>query len=225
MDNWRSSKNHVVLLFPPLAGGKFISYCLSLSDSCVPWFDLTQTKSKEAWLEYKLDFINSAIPLQRPNHWIELSPPSFWGYRFSTHEDLRKTLETKFNNEQIDQKINPAALEFLKTHCCFSVIHNQTYQEIWSVLPNCKIIHLINSDQFRMISLTFKGIHELNYIPVEPIHHDNVYHFDVDRCMFDWTLFKEEIIRMLHFLEVDSLDNLEFLEQLHARCINLHVSE
>ena len=160
---WNLSKNNIIVRFPPLAGGKFLIGLLSFYKSFmypVPLVynrELIQSPDPASIKELSYFYIPISVPPKEVrNHWKRYEVYMYGFWRFTISDligDDPSPIES--TNMLIHSKVN----DILQEYRCFHVVHDSTYDQLSSVLPNATIINLTDYDLIQQVSARFKKIH------------------------------------------------------------------
>lgn len=150
------SNNPVILSFPPFAGGKFISNCLSLSRYACPQ-DLEAACHllfKADDYDYRLTKVLQSLPVpDEVRYWrkYEFGDTNLYGEAFLSW--IKKGVHTPAANDYVLGELSRSNMRFfIVDHCGGPELLN-----ILSVWPNASIVRIINSEKFQALAVAIKS--------------------------------------------------------------------
>jgi hypothetical protein len=163
MIKWNVLPTNVIVRFAPLAGGKFFSSMLSYYENFQHFLpiDLMDYDFEYDDLDSLSHYVKMrTIPEKKyRNHWymFETQFKKFWGFNLTTllkeeHYVTREKLSIDDTYELIPEK----TLKLLFKKYCFHIVHESSYKELKTLMPNCKIITIVEAEELQKASLKFK---------------------------------------------------------------------
>jgi len=152
-----NSYSPVIICFPPYAGGKFISNCLSLSQYAVPQDAVIAKKLLEnpTDYQYRLDLVLKTLPPSQSamKQWVkkyELGDLQLYG---NAVEQWRIGIATTDNMHAVVETLSFGNLRYFI--CCHAgALGVEKLLKVW---PNAQILMLINYAKFSNISCQLKS--------------------------------------------------------------------
>jgi hypothetical protein len=224
---WYLSPNIVVVRFPPLAGGQFFISMLSYFNRFM--FPLPFARKPDHipqardYKNFSHGVIMNSVPEREIRHWWSYFESagghSFWGYRVMSlfkGTDLDPKIEIDDAYEYMPDEI----FKLLDEYICFISMHEVTYEEIKNVLPNCKIINLVNNSNLQNASY-FKEHHNNSIRTLPPIVGPDVYNFDMSN-VFNKEIFFAQIKYLANLISKDKTYDPR-MELYYDKYINVHL--
>lgn len=205
MIKWNLLPTNVVVRFAPLAGGKFFVSMLSYYENFqyVLPMALMDYASEDSDFDSLSHYLKMrTIPEKKyRDQWFcfELQIREFWGFQLSSL--IKKEhyhYKHKYNQISIADTYNlipEKSLEFLLKRHCFHIIHESSYKELKMLMPNCKIITLVEAEELQKASV-FKQHHTRSKRYIDVLEGKDCHTFSM-KNVFNKKLFFDELSTFL----------------------------
>jgi len=201
MIKWNLLPTNIVIRFAPLAGGKFLSSMLTYYKKfqyCLPL-----TAMQEDLEDYDLESFSHYLKMRSVpekefrEHWpvFESQDRKFWGFNLGMllkREQYRHLYCQEISINDTYKLIPKNTLNFLIRKNCIHLTHESSYRELRSLMPNCKIVTVIEADELQTVSMKFKKHHEHSTRRLDIIDEKNCYTFSM-KNIFNKKLFFSDL--------------------------------
>lgn len=229
---WNLSPHNVVIRFAPLSGGRFVINMLSYFDKFIfpgPIGRIIDSRKEQNFtdIEIKTLFhhlkINSIPHKEVRQFWpiFEIGNKAFWGFRLI---DLIQ--EEHYDRESISisetyNLIWNLTLDLLDRYHGFHLIHESSYGELKRLMPNCKIVTLVEASELQKISSKFKLHHWKSTRHLDPLTGPDTYIFNM-KNIFKKNTFFDELSQLAYELSGDKNFDPR-MEEYYDKYVRLHL--
>lgn len=231
---WNLSHNIVVMRFPPLAGGRFLFTMLSYFDKFIfpgP-LDVMDIREDPNFSDEELKtlyhhFALRSVPHRDVRHFwplFETGVRRFWGFRLMAlidnyHYSERATITLPETWDLMPR----LSFDLLDRYHGFHTVHESSYEELKSLMPNCKIVNLIEADQLQEISSKFKPHHWKSSRKLPDINGEDVINFSM-KNVFDKQNFFNDVAELAY--KISGNNNFDpRIEEYYDRYYEIHQDE
>jgi hypothetical protein len=229
MIKWNLLPTNVVVRFAPLAGGKFFSSILSYYENFQHFLPmaLMDYASEDDNLDSLSHYLKMrSIPEKRyRNHWYIFEPQirKFWEFNLTMLlKEEHYVTRNKLSIEDTYKLIPEKTLKFLLKKYCFHFIHESSYKELRTLMPNCKIITLVEAEELQKASLKFKQhqVDSKRYIDV--LEGKDCYTFSMKNVFNKQMFFNDLSDLSLKLTGNNSFDSR--MEEYYDKYVEIHKS-
>jgi len=230
MNQWNHSPNIIVIRYPPLAGGKFVRTCLSYFKSFYYPFPIKQISpfivnlsNKDLKLHTHF-YAMESVPDKTSRHlwhFYELKVPEFWGFRLNQITKFNHWDTLKINIEDSYLLIPDRTKDILKNYMCFLQIHDSTYEEVSSIVPNAKIVNLTDYKLIQTFSSKFKEHHINSGSDLNNFEGPNVINFSM-KIILQKSKFLDSLSKLAFELSGDNTYDPR-LEEYYTKYRDIHL--